>query len=104
MIFNNVLGAIQGWAELGIQESPKESRPANLFQSIHSQSLPQASMRQLLAYARRQILEPRNFDLNQVLAETGEMLRRVIGQNIEIKTVLSPKPLVVRADPSQMSK
>ena len=96
--FNNVLGAIQGWAELGLQESPKESRPANLFQSIHSQSLRAAGLtRQLLAYARRQILEPRNIDLNQVLTETGGMLRRVIGENIEIKMDLSREPLVVRA-------
>lgn len=103
--FNNVLGAIQGWAELGIQESPKDSRTASLFQSIHSQSLRAAGLtRQLLAYARRQILEPRNFDLNQILAETGEMLRRVIGQNVEIKMVLSTKPLVVRADPSQIEQ
>jgi two-component system cell cycle sensor histidine kinase/response regulator CckA len=103
--FNNVLGAIQGWAELGLQESPKESRPANLFHSIHSQSLRAAGLtRQLLAYARRQILEPRNIDLNQVLAETGGMLRRVIGQNIEIKMDLSPEPQVVRADPSQIEQ
>jgi len=103
--FNNVLGAIQGWSELGIQESPKESRPANLFQSIHSQSLRAAGLtRQLLAYARRQILEPRNIDLNQVLAETGGMLRRVIGENIEIKMELSSEPLVVRADPSQVEQ
>jgi two-component system cell cycle sensor histidine kinase/response regulator CckA len=103
--FNNVLGAIQGWAELGIQESPKESRPANLFQSIHSQSLRAAGLtRQLLAYARRQILEPRNIDLNQVLAETGGMLRRVIGENIEIEMALSAEPLVVRADPSQIEQ
>jgi two-component system cell cycle sensor histidine kinase/response regulator CckA len=103
--FNNVLGAIQGWAELGLQESPKESRPANLFQSIHSQSLRAAGLtRQLLAYARRQIIEPRNFDLNQVLAETGGMLRRVIGKNIDIEMDLSPMPLVVRADPSQIEQ
>ena len=103
--FNNVLGAIQGWAELGLLESPKESRPANLFHSIHSQSLRAAGLtRQLLAYARRQMLEPRNIDLNQVLAETGGMLRRVIGQNIEIKMHLSPEPLVVRADPSQIEQ
>ena len=103
--FNNVLGAIQGWAELGLQESPKESRPANLFQSIYSQSLRAAGLtRQLLAYARRQILEPRNIDLNQVLGETGAMLRRVIGQNIEIKMDISPEPLVIRADPSQIEQ
>lgn len=103
--FNNVLGAIQGWAELGLQESPIESRPANLFQSIHSQSLRAAGLtRQLLAYARRQILEPRNIDLNQVLAETGGMLRRVIGENIAIKMDLSSEPLVIRADPSQIEQ
>ncbi|HLW99120.1 MAG TPA: response regulator [Candidatus Acidoferrales bacterium] len=103
--FNNVLGAIQGWAELGMEESSSQTRPAALFQSIYFQALRAAGLtRQLLAYARRQVLEPRNIDLNQVLGETAGMLRRVIGENIEIKMALSNEPLVVRVDPAQIEQ
>lgn len=103
--FNNVLGAIQGWAELGIDESPAQTRPAALFRSIHSQALRAAGLtKQLLAYARRQILEPRNIDLNQVLGETTEMLRRVISESVEITLALSPQPMVVRVDPAQIEQ
>lgn len=103
--FNNVLGAIQGWAELGLDDSPRESRHANIFQSIHSQALRAAGLtKQLLAYARRQVLEPKNIDLNEVLAETGAMLRRVIGEDVEIRMIPSTGPLVVRVDPAQIEQ
>src|SRR3984957_10434121 len=63
--FNNVIGAILGWAELGEGEVAADSRAAKYFHQIRSHSERAAGLtRQLLAYARRQILEPRNIDLN----------------------------------------
>ena len=63
-----------------------------------------ALTRQLLAFARRQILEPRNIDLNQAVIETVSLLEKVIGSNIEIRANLSPNLAVIRADPTQIEQ
>jgi two-component system, cell cycle sensor histidine kinase and response regulator CckA len=58
----------------------------------------------LLAFARRQILEPRDIDLNQSVIETLSLLEKVIGSNIEIKANLAPNLCAVRADPIQIEQ
>ena len=58
----------------------------------------------MLAFARRQILEPRNIDLNQSVTETLNLLEKVIGSNIEIKTILASALSLVRADPTQVEQ
>ena len=103
--FNNVIGAILGWAELGNEQVPAGSRVAEYFQNISRQSERAAALtRQLLAYARRQILEPRNVNLNEIVSETTTLLQKVIGAHIEVKIVLAPDLLVTRADPSQIEQ
>jgi two-component system cell cycle sensor histidine kinase/response regulator CckA len=103
--FNNVIGAILGWAELGSEQVPKGSRAAEYFDNISRQSERAAALtRQLLAYARRQILEPRNVDLNEIVSETTALLQKVIGAHIEVKIVLAPDLQVTRADPSQIEQ
>jgi PAS domain S-box-containing protein len=68
--FNNMIGAVLGWAELGIEDAPAESSVYHHFKKIQSQGERAAALtRQLLAFARRQILEPRNLDLNQSVNE-----------------------------------
>jgi DNA-binding NtrC family response regulator len=63
--FNNVIGAIMGWAELGFDRVSSDSAEAKLFRNIREQARRAAGLtRQLLAYARRQILEPKNINLN----------------------------------------
>jgi len=104
--FNNVIGAILGWAELG--EEQAVSRDADLsvyFKKIHSQcDRVTALIHQLLAFARRQILEPRNFSLNQTVQEVINLLEGVIGKDIELKTVLQEDLTVIRADPTQIEQ
>ena len=103
--FNNMIGAILGWADLGIEETELGSRLHRHFQKVHQQAQRAASLtRQLLAFARRQILEPRNIDLNQTVVETVSLLEKVIGSNIEIKANLAPNLAVVRADPIQIEQ
>lgn len=103
--FNNVIGAIMGWAELGKDEVPEGSRAAKFFQNIHAQSERAAGLtRQLLAYARRQTLEPHVINLNQIIGETTALLQKAIGENIEIKLVLAPELHTTRADPSQLEQ
>jgi signal transduction histidine kinase len=103
--FNNVIGAIMGWTELGEEEVPAESRARRLFLQIREQSERAARLRhQLLAYARRQVLTPRNLNVNEILSEATALLQRAVGEQIEIKTVLASDLRTTRAHPSQVEQ
>ena len=103
--FNNLLTAILGFAEL-----LRESVPANDRQSGYVHEILQAGKRgagltrQLLAFSRRQVLEPTVVDLNNLIAETSGMLRRLIGEHIKLVTMLSPESPRVLADRSQLEQ
>jgi signal transduction histidine kinase/ActR/RegA family two-component response regulator len=103
--FNNMIGAILGWAELGLDETPAETTLHTRFEKIRLQAERAASLtRQLLAFARRQALEPRHINLNQAVTETLSLLEKVIGSNIEVKRDLAPDLAMVRADPAQIEQ
>jgi len=104
--FNNVIGAILGWAELGEEQANSSGgQLAGHFKKIHSQcDRVTALIRQLLAFARKQILEPRNLSLNQTVQDVLNLLDKVIGKDIEIKTVLAENLSAVRADPTQIEQ
>jgi PAS domain S-box-containing protein len=105
--FNNVIGAIQGWAELGEEQSAQnnDATVESYFNKIHLQCDRVTSLiRQLLAFARRQILEPRNLSLNQSVQDVMNLLDKVIGKDIEIKTALAADLAAVRADPTQIEQ
>ncbi len=103
--FNNMIGAIIGWADLGIEEADPGSRIHRHFEKVRQQADRAAALtKQLLAFARRQILEPRTIDLNQVAVEALSLLENVIGSNVEIKASLAPDLAVVRADPVQVEQ
>jgi PAS domain S-box-containing protein len=103
--FNNMIGAIVGWADMGADETEEGSRLRRHFEKVRHQAERAAALtRQLLAFARRQILEPRNIDVNQSAIETLSLLEKVIGSNIEIKANLASDLAVVRADPTQLEQ
>jgi PAS domain S-box-containing protein len=103
--FNNMIGAILGWAELGMDETDVDARLHRHFDKIRHQAIRAAALtRQLLAFARRQILEPRDLDLNQNVIETLSLLENVIGSNIEIRPDLTANLPVIRADPTQIEQ
>jgi len=103
--FNNVIGAILGWAEMGLDEVPPDSRAHSYFKKTRAQADRAAALiRQLLAFARRQILEPRNLSINHSVADLTSMLESVLGKDIEIKSVLAPDLAIVRADPTQIEQ
>ncbi len=103
--FNNVIGAILGWAELGQDQTAPDTRVHSHFKKIQEQAARAAGLtRQLLAFARRQILEPQNIHMNQTIAELLSLLEKVIGKDVELKTVLAPNLGMVRADPSQVEQ
>jgi two-component system cell cycle sensor histidine kinase/response regulator CckA len=103
--FNNVVSAIMGWAELGARDVAPASDASESFEQIRQQAERAASLtRRLLTYARREMLEPCEVDLNSVVGETISLLQRVIGDNIEITLALAPDLGTTRADPSQIER
>ncbi|HEX4075366.1 MAG TPA: response regulator [Candidatus Acidoferrales bacterium] len=103
--FNNMIGAIIGWADMGVEEAAAAPRLRRYFDKVRQQADRAAALtRQLLAFARRQILEPRNIDMNQAVIETVSLLEKVIGGNISINANLAPDLAVVRADPVQVEQ
>jgi two-component system cell cycle sensor histidine kinase/response regulator CckA len=103
--FNNVMAAIMGWAELGEDEVPAGSRAHKFFLNIREQSERAGNLtRQLLAYARRQVLTPRNVKLNDIVSEAMSLLQSVIGEQIEVKTLLASDLHTTKADPAQIEQ
>jgi two-component system, cell cycle sensor histidine kinase and response regulator CckA len=103
--FNNMIGAIIGWADIGADETEVDSRLRRHFEKVRQQAERAAALtRQLLAFARRQILAPRDIDMNQSVVETLSLLEKVIGSNIEIKANLASDLAVVRADSTQLEQ
>jgi two-component system cell cycle sensor histidine kinase/response regulator CckA len=102
--FNNVVGAILGWAELGFDQNRDNSQVAERFQRIRAQAERAAALtRELLAFARRQVLQPRAVDLNTVAGGLVNFLDKIIGRDIEFK-FLSTKLDPVKADPTQIEQ
>lgn len=102
--FNNVVGAILGWAELGIDQNQTDSRAAEKFRKIKEQAERAAALtKELLAFARRQVLQPQAVDLNEVTSGLMNFLDRVIKKDIEIK-IISGTVDPVKADPTQIEQ
>jgi two-component system, cell cycle sensor histidine kinase and response regulator CckA len=102
--FNNVIGAILGWAELGFDQNRSNPQTADRFERIREQAERAAALtRELLAFARRQVLQPRAVDLNTVINGLLSFIEKVIPKNIALKVVtatLDP----VKADLTQMEQ
>jgi signal transduction histidine kinase/CheY-like chemotaxis protein len=101
--FNNLLTAISGYSELLLGRlGPGEPMRAELVE-IHRAGERAADLtRQLLAFSRIQVLEPRRLDLNVEVREAASMLRRLIGEAIELVLDLDPALGTVEADPGQL--
>ena len=102
--FNNVLGAVLGWAEIGYEQSREHPQIAEYFAHIRQQADRAAALtRELLTFARRQPLQPRPVQLNQIVENLMSFLDKVIGKDIEIK-VLGGSLQPVKAEPAQMEQ
>ncbi len=103
--FNNLLTAILGFATLAEEDVPADSTVRDALWQIR-RSAEQAAIltRQLLAFGRRQILQPEVLDLNRVVSTVEPMLRRLIGEDITIVTELAADLPSLRADRSQLEQ
>jgi PAS domain S-box-containing protein len=103
--FNNLLTTILGYSELIIHSRPDDPELRAEIGEIRKASERAASLtRQLLAFSRKQVIEPRVLDVNALVAESSRMLRRIIGEDIALVTDLSPGLASVRADPVQLEQ
>jgi len=103
--FNNMIGAVLGWSELGYEEAPPGSRLRERFQKIREQSQRAAKLTsQLLAFGRRQLLQPRKVNLNILVQEEMSFLGKVIGADIEIRVYGAEDLRVTEADPTQIEQ
>ncbi|HEY3123262.1 MAG TPA: PAS domain S-box protein [Thermoanaerobaculia bacterium] len=103
--FNNLLTAITGYSELLLGELPPEDLRRSHADEIRKAGERAASLtQQLLAFSRRQVLEPKVFDVNIVVSDIERMLRRLIGEHIELKTPKAPDLWKVKADPGQIEQ
>ena len=103
--FNNQLTAILGYAEILLLDSPAEdSRRAAIEEIVKAARRAADLTRQLLAFSRKQVLEPRVVDLNGLIEEMRGMLRRLIGEDVQLETRYGQGPLRVRADPTQIQQ
>jgi two-component system cell cycle sensor histidine kinase/response regulator CckA len=103
--FNNLLGVIIGYGEI-LQEQLGSTEPfADSIQEIlKAGTRASALTRQLLAFSRQQVLEPKVLELNACISETEKMLKRIIGEDIELSTVLDPRLGRVKADQGQIEQ
>jgi signal transduction histidine kinase/CheY-like chemotaxis protein len=103
--FNNLLGVILGYSDLMAAEVEPGSSLERPLESIQAAATRAADLtRQLLAFSRRQIIAPQILDLNGIVLEMDRMLRRLIGEAIEVETRLAPDLAPVEADPSQIEQ
>jgi hypothetical protein len=103
--FNNVLNVILGYAELTLRTLDEGDRRRRNLLEIRKAGEHAASLtRQLLAFGRGQVLQPRVLDLNMVVGEMERMVRRMIGEDIDLVTSLAPELGRVKADPSQLGQ
>ncbi|HEX6042700.1 PAS domain S-box protein, partial [Longimicrobium sp.] len=98
--FNNMLTAIRGNAQLLMDDLPGTSVLRQDVEEIDHAAARAADLtRQLLAFSRSQVLQPRLLDLNAVVRGVQPMLRRLIGEDVQFTTTLAPGLRTVRADP-----
>ncbi len=103
--FNNLLTVIGAHSSFLLESLPANDPQRDDAEAIHKAGQRAAGLtRQLLAYSRQQILRPEVLDLNATVAETQQMLRRLLGEDIEIVTNLAAALPPVLADPGQIEQ
>ena len=103
--FNNLLTVITGRSYLVLAQLPADHavrRHVDLIQTTAERAA--ALTRQLLAFSRKQVLEPKVLDVKAVVTGLAPMLRRLIGENLEVAVVATPELGAVKADPSQLEQ
>ena len=103
--FNNILMVIMGYGELVLEGLPPESRPRDaMLEVIKAGERARDLTRQLLAFSRKQVLDVRVLDLHSVILGVEKMIRRLLGEDIEVRILLGADKASVRADVAQLEQ
>ena len=103
--FNNLLTAIMGYAHAGTKNLRPDEILYAYFDGIQQAAQRAANLTsQLLTFSRRQVVEPKVVDLNDLIIQAAKMLRSVIGEDVELVTLLSPDLHPVKVDPERMEQ
>jgi two-component system, cell cycle sensor histidine kinase and response regulator CckA len=103
--FNNLLNVINGYAELILEDIDPDDPIREEIEQIREAGQRATSLTsQLLAFGRKQIMQPEIFDLNQVIANMSSMLRRMIGEDIEVVSNIPQDPMLINADPGKIQQ
>jgi two-component system cell cycle sensor histidine kinase/response regulator CckA len=103
--FNNLLMTIKGCSELLLNEFDRRDPRRDEVEEIRKAAERATALtRQLLAFGRRQVLQPQVLDLNVVVANMNKMLHRLIGEDVQLNTVLAPDLWPVKVDPGQIEQ
>ena len=103
--FNNLLGVIIGYGEI-VQEGTATDSPLRtcVDEMLKAGHRAAGLTRQLLAFSRQQVMDPRVLDLNVVVRDMEKMLKRLIGEDVQLKTELDPGPVRIKADQGQIEQ
>jgi PAS domain S-box-containing protein len=103
--FNNLLTAINGYSELALGQIEPQSPLREFVEEISKAGARAASLtQQLLAFSRKQLLQPEILNLNKVVEDIEKMLRRLIGEDVDLVTTLDPALGCVKADRGQIQQ
>jgi PAS domain S-box-containing protein len=103
--FNNLLGVIIGYSEALKKRMPESDPNREAIDEIYDAGKRAASLtQQLLAFSRKQVLEPQVLDLNAIVAEAEKMARRLVGEDILLELVLSSTSGMIKADRGQIDR
>jgi two-component system, cell cycle sensor histidine kinase and response regulator CckA len=103
--FNNLLTVIAGYVTALLGDGATSAAMKDDLSQIGKAAEQAATLtRQLLAFSRRQVLKPEVLDLNVIIADLGKMLRRLLGEDIQLRVRLSARPALIKADPGQIEQ
>ena len=103
--FNNLLTVIMSYSDLLLEDLPTDAPDREDVAEIRKAAVAASSLtRQLLAFSRQQVLQPRVLDVNEVIAGTEKLLARLLGEDVRLTTTLSPKLGAVKVDPGQLEQ
>src|SRR5262249_53340982 len=102
--FNNLLTIISGYSALALTKDLSSDVVEHLHRIEEASGKAAALTRQLLAFSRRQMLQPRNISLNTTVEQIEKLLGRTIGENIKLALPLDPQLELVHADPVHMEQ
>ena len=103
--FNNLLTPIMSYAQMEMAKLPAGDSSRSSLEQIQKAAERAANLtRQLLAFSRHQVVQPKVINLNDLIIEMDQMLRRLLGQDIELVTLPSGNLDLVKADPSQIEQ